>query len=392
MPSKGLAAENVAYEEPILRRCLYNSCSRWPTTPNNRKIVKHVSLTLKAGLGALNSVKTHGFDVSSIGTIAGASGGAKWLVLSQLDRAILANLVPKLQGPVHLLGTSIGSWRFACYAQNDPIAAIERFEAAYVEQRFSERPGVHEITATSREIIRLLLGANGVDEILNHPVFRTHVMAVRSRHILASEKPWLLGTGLLTAATLNLLSRRTLGMFFERALFYDSRDLPPFFNATGFPLQQVVLGPRNLEDAVVATGSIPFVLTGVRDIDGARPGVYRDGGVIDYHHDLPHSAEERLTLYPHFYDRIVPGWFDKKLGWRRPHPEHVDRTILISPSKAFVAKLPNGKIPDRTDFVNYTPEERIKAWRGCISACEELADDFNEILERDQLAARLQPL
>ena len=354
--------------------------------------MKPVSLTFKAGTGALKSIKTHGFDISSIGTIAGASGGAKWLVLSQLDRAILSNLVPKLQGPVHLLGTSIGSWRFACYAQNDPIAAIERFESAYVEQSFSERPDIHEISATSREIIDFVLGSNGVDEILNHPIFRTHVMAVRSRHILASEIRWLLGLGLLTVATLNLVSRKTLGMFFERALFYDTRELPPFFDVTGFPLQQIALSPRNLEDAIVATGSIPLVLTGVRDIDGATPGAYRDGGVIDYHHDLPHSAEERFTLYPHFYDRIVPGWFDKSLGWRRPHPEHVDRTILISPSREFVSRLPNGKIPDRTDFVNYSAAERTSAWRECIKACEELADEFNEILEKGQLAARLQPL
>jgi len=114
--------------------------------------------------------------------------------------------------------------------------------------------------------------------------------------------------------------------------------------------------------------------------------------VIDYHHDLPHSAEERLTLYPHFYDRIVPGWFDKKLGWRRPHPEHVDRTILISPSAEFVSRLPNGKIPDRSDFANYSQSERQKAWRDCTLACEELADEFNEVLQRGQLAARLQAL
>jgi len=354
--------------------------------------VKPISLTVKAGASALKTVKTHGFDVSSVGTIAGASGGAKWLVLSQLDRVILSSLVPKLQGPVHLLGSSIGSWRFACYAQNDPITAIERFEDAYVEQTFSDRPDVPEITATSRDTIHLLLGAHGVDEILNHPVFRTHIMAVRSRHLLASEKRWLLGAGLLAAAALNLVSRKTLGMFFERALFYDPRDLPPFFDVTGFPLQQIALCPQNLEDAVVATGSIPLVLSGVRDIDGTVPGVYRDGGMIDYHHDLPHSAAERLTLYPHFYDHIVPGWFDKKLGWRRPHPENVSRTILISPSQSFVSRLPNGKIPDRGDFVNYTQAERITAWRGCIKACEELADDFNEILQKEQLAAYLQPL
>jgi len=354
--------------------------------------VKSVSLTFKAGAGALKSVKKDGFDISSIGTIAGASGGAKWLVLSQLDRAILSNLVPRLKGPVHLLGTSIGAWRFACYAQNDPVAAIDRFETAYIEQTFSDQPDIPEITAKSREIIKLVLGPDGVKEILSHPVFRTHVMAVRSRHILASESRWLLALGLLTAASLNLVSRKTLGLFFERALFYDERELPPFFDAAGFPLQQVPLSPKNLEDAIVATGSIPLVLTGVRDIDGATPGAYRDGGVIDYHHDLPHSAKERLTLYPHFYDRIVPGWFDKKLGWRRPHPEHVDRTILICPSAEFVSRLPNAKIPDRTDFVNYTQSERLSVWRACTRACEELADDFNEILEKDRLAAHLQAL
>ena len=354
--------------------------------------MKPVTLTFKAGAGALRSVKTHGFDIASIGTIAGASGGAKWLVLSQLDRAILKNLVPKLLGPVHLLGTSIGAWRFSCYAQEDPVAAIDRFETAYIEQSFSIRPDIHEITAKSREIIDVVLGARGRAEILRHPVFRTHVMAVRSRHVLATENRWFLTIGLLTAASFNVVSRRSLGMFFERALFYDARDLPPFFDAAGFPLQQVVLCETNLADAIVATGSIPLVLRGVRNIDGARPGVYRDGGVIDYHHDLPHSANDRFTLYPHFYDRIVPGWFDKRLAWRKPHAAHVDRTILVSPSDAFVAKLPNGKIPDRTDFVNYSSSERIAAWRACTEACREMADDFNEVLEKDELAARLQAL
>jgi len=383
---------NVSFVEPTSSGIPYNSRSSFAANPINRHFVKPVTLTFKAGAGALRSVKTHGFDISSIGTIAGASGGAKWLVLSQLDRAILTNLVPKLQGPVHLLGTSIGAWRFSCYAQSDPVAAIDRFENAYIEQSFSERPDIQEITAKSREIIDVILGAGGRAEILSHPVFRTHVMAVRSRHLLATENRWLLTVGLLTAASLNLISRRTLGMFFERALFYDARDLPPFFEVGGFPLQQIVLSETNLADAIVATGSIPLVLQGVRDIDGAKPGVYRDGGVIDYHHDLPHSAKERLTLYPHFYDRIVPGWFDKKLGWRRPQPDHVDRTILVSPSDAFVAKLPNGKIPDRTDFVNYLPAERIAAWRACTEACKEMADEFNEVLEKDQLAARLEAL
>jgi len=293
---------------------------------------------------------------------------------------------------VHLIGSSIGSWRFACYAQKDPIAAIERFERAYLTQSYSEKPDIHEITAKSREILTLVLGETGVAEILNNSLFRTHVMAVRSRRITAMENRWLLAAGLIAAATLNAVSRKTLGLFFERALFFDKRDVPPFFDLTGFPLQRIELTPQNLQDAVVATGAIPLVLSGVRDIQGATPGMYRDGGVIDYHLDLPHSARESLTLFPHFYDRIVPGWFDKKLKWRKPDPGNVDRTILISPSAEFVAKLPNAKIPDRSDFLNYTQEERATAWRTCVDACTELADEFNEVMERDQLAARLQPL
>ena len=166
-------------------------------------------LTFKGGAGALKSIRSHGFDIASIGTIAGASGGAKWLVLSQLDRAILQNLVPKLRGPVHLIGSSIGSWRFACYAQNDPLTAIARFEKAYLDQTYSERPDIHEITAKSREILAEVLGANGVREILENPLFRTHVMAVRSRGITATENRLLLATSLLAAAAMNAISRKT---------------------------------------------------------------------------------------------------------------------------------------------------------------------------------------
>ena len=324
--------------------------------------------------------------------MAGASGGAKWLVLSQLDRAIIDTIVPRLAGPVHLIGSSIGSWRFACYAQADPRAAIDRFEALYLSQTYSEKPDIHEITAKSREILDAVLGTTGVDEILTNPLFRMHVMAVRSRHVFATENRIALALALMAAALLNAVHRSTLGWWFERALFYDKRDVPPFFDVTGFPLQTIEMTADNLADAVVATGSIPLVLSGVRNIAGARPGVYRDGGVIDYHLDLPHSTEERLTLFPHFYGRIVPGWFDKRLKWRRPQAGNVDRTILVSPSDEFVASLPNRKIPDRSDFVNYSAEERHGIWRECVAACEAMAEEFVDVIEKDQLAARLEPL
>jgi hypothetical protein len=350
------------------------------------------SLTFRAGPGAIDSIRRHGFAPERIGTFAGASGGAKWLVLSQLDRVILKTIVPQLQGPVHLIGTSIGAWRFACYTQDDPVAAIERFEHAYIHQTYSAAPDINEISEKSREILGVILGDEGVRQILRHPVFRTHIMTVRARHIAASEQHYVLGAALIIAATLNMISRRTLGWFFERALFFDARDLPPFFDVDGFPLQRVIARENNLADAIVATGAIPLVLNGVRDIEGAMGGVYRDGGVIDYHLDLPHADDDKLAFYPHFFDRIVPGWFDKKLTWRRPHPVHVDRTILVSPSAEFVAGLPNHKIPDRTDFTSFAPDDRMKLWRQVVAECERLGDELHEVVEKGQMESRLRPL
>ncbi len=350
------------------------------------------SLVFRAGPGAYDTIRRHGFAIDRIGTIAGASGGAKWLVLSQLDRVILETIVPRLQGPVHLIGTSIGAWRFACYAQPDPVAAIERFEDAYIHQSYSDAPDIDEITTKSREILQILLGNDGATNILSHPLFRTHVMTVRARNIAAFEQRHVLAAALILAAGMNAISRQTLGWFFERALFFDARDLPPFFDVEGFPLQRVMMRQENLEDAVVATGAIPLVLSGVKDIVGAMPGVYRDGGVIDYHLDLPHSDPDHLALYPHFFDRIVPGWFDKKLTWRKPNPANVDRTVLISPSPEFVAELPNGKIPDRTDFTTFPPQDRMRLWRRVVAECGRLGDELNEVIEKGKLESRLTPL
>jgi hypothetical protein len=201
-----------------------------------------------------------------------------------------------------------------------------------------------------------------------------------------------LSIGLSLAAAANLFSRRALGLFFSRGLFYDPRDRPPFFNVGDFPLQTISLSERNIIDAIAASGSVPLVISGVENIDGAPAGVYRDGGVIDYHLDLPLSLPGRLTLYPHYFERLIPGWFDKRLPWRKPDPVHVDRTILICPSAEFISRLPNAKIPDRTDFVNMPQDQRRRAWRNAVAACGELADDLADVLDKGQLPARLQPL
>lgn len=352
--------------------------------------MKHLSV--RAGPGALAHIQREGFKPADIRAMVGASGGSKWLVLAGLDEAIIRNVLPQLKGPVHLLGSSIGAWRFSCYAQTDPLAALGRFKSAYLDQTYSENPDRDEITRVSAQILLDILGPNGAEEIVNHPVFRTHVMAVRSRNLTKSDRSVPLLAGLVAAMLANHVSRRSLGAFFERALVHDTRDEPPFFNVDDFPIQHIPLSAQNIAPAVLASGSVPFVLNGVRDLPGAVPGMYRDGGIIDYHFDVPLSHGEGITLYPHFYDYMLPGWFDKRRRSRRPQAKHLDRVLLVSPSAEFVASLPRGRIPDRTDFKTMATSERLKVWRQVVAESARLGDEFLELCQGDNLASVAQPI
>lgn len=353
---------------------------------------KDPALLFKAGAGAFDLIRRDGFSEEMIGTMLGASGGAKWLVLSQLDRVVLRRLLPKIPGTVHVLGSSIGAWRFACYAQQDPVAAIERFEAAYLEQTYTEKPDSAEITARIVEILDTILGPCGAADIVSHPAIRTSIMTVRARHLVATEYRPVLAAGLLLAMSANLVHRRALGAFFERGLFFDSRERPPFFELNDFPIHRVPLSEANVRDAVIASGAIPMVLQGVRDITGAPPGMYRDGGVIDYHLDIQAAQPDRIALFLHFFDWLKPGWFDRQLSWRRHSAASTDRVLLICPSPEFISRLPDSKVPDRTDFARMPESRRVRVWREVVDACRQLADEMNDVLDKGELPARLQRL
>ena len=99
------------------------------------------------------------------GTLVGASVGPKWLVLRHLDTVLIDRLVLARSTPLGTLGSSIGSFRHACYAQSDPHVALACFEPAYVEQAYAEEdlnrrglPSPEAITRESENVLRHLLG------------------------------------------------------------------------------------------------------------------------------------------------------------------------------------------------------------------------------------------
>jgi hypothetical protein len=347
------------------------------------------SLTVRAGREALASLRRDGFRADSFSTLLGASGGPKWLVLSSIDRVLARRFVAERHTPLHAFGTSIGAFRHSCLAQGDPLTALDRFEEAYVGQAYETKPTPAEVTGVSRSVLDALLGSGGAAEPLAHSAMRLHVGTVRCRGALGTDARVPLTLGLGASAAANALSRRTLGLFFERVVFH-STDAPAFA-FDDLPTRSARLDAGNLREATLASGSIPVVMAAIRDVPGAPRGLYRDGGITDYHFAMDFDAPPGLVLYPHFFDRIVPGWFDKPLSWRKARGALLDRTVFVAPSREFVATLPGAKVPDRDDFVTHSTSERQRRWKEAITACRRLGDEFEALLEGDNLAAAAQP-
>jgi hypothetical protein len=349
-------------------------------------------LTLRAGPTAHALIRRNGLRAEDVDVMPGASGGAKWLVLGGIDRFLFGEFLqqPRTRA-LHCIGSSIGSWRMACFAQRDPVAALARGHHAYIyEQRYSPKPSVREVTEVLTSALDALLGPTGVDDILAHPFIRLHVITAEGRGLAASERKLVLALTLAIAAAANAVSRKALSLQLRRSIFHSAGSDTPFATLTDFPTAHHPLTRENLRAALLASGSIPLVLEGVVIPD--TPGsVHWDGGVIDYHLDIDFGAGHGLVLYPHFYSHVIPGWFDKALRWRRARVENFKRTLLIAPSEAFVASLPGGRIPDRQDFYKLSDGERMVRWQAVLDRSAELGEELRELIVTGRIADALEP-
>jgi hypothetical protein len=353
------------------------------------------SIRFFAGRKVLPLIREEGLSPDRVRVMAGAAGGPKWLVLSGLDRVICSSLFGHRKRPLFLIGSSIGAWRFAALSRINQLDALEIFQREYINQRYSSKPTIEEIDSQTVRIMNAFLQEESLREILSHPYMRLNLMTVRCRWPVASDKRIPLGLGLVGAALSNFFKRSLLRFFFERTLFYDLRDIPPFSRMSGFPIRQYPLTVDNLRSSLVASGSIPLVMSGIRNIPGAIKGVYRDGGIVDYHLDIPFIEDgEGIVLYPHYRNRITPGWFDKKLTWRKPNPDNMENVLLVCPSESFVESLPYGKIPERNDFYLFRGRdgERIAYWERVVRESERIGDDFWEAVQTGEIRELVEPM
>lgn len=324
---------------------------------------------VQAGPTACAHLQRQGWNWQDFEVVIGASAGPKWLVLSALDRFLAPVLQQNRQEPLHLLGSSSGAYRFSAYVQEDPVRALKNLEEAYIDADWSPERPQKLIRQTAAGIVRSFLRR----QPLEHPNYRLHIITSLCHGWLAWDQKWAQVLALLAGVVLNALGRDKLGYLVKRLVFSDPRSpLPARFH--DLPTLRTELNESNHFEAVLASGAIPVLIPGERDLPGAPPGLLRDGGLVDYHFDQLQLHNEGLILYPHFADSLLPGWLER-YGRRRRIPQQVlDRMVLLSPHPDWISKLPNGKIPERGDAAHMGQRERRRLWSEAARRGQDLAE------------------
>lgn len=331
-------------------------------------------LQLLAGTHAYQQIKSRGLTADDVTMLVGASGGPKWFSLFGLDQYLLTDFFKQRRAPLDLLGSSAGAWRFACFAQLDGAAASRRFCDAYRTLCYPAKAPTAEVTAISKTVLEAVFPHAGhISQVVSNNTFRLNfIVAQKIGRPLATSRIGQLGQ-ITGAAAVNLLHRPWLGRYYQRVLFAQKQS--ELTVPADLPTLRETLTTANLQTALLASGSIPLVLDPVTEIAGMQPGQYIDGGLTDYHFAWPFHTKG-IVLFPHFYPHASPGWFDKALPWRRAKAAQFQQVAMLCPTPAWVASLPYGKIPDRTDFNKMSDPLRISYWQEVTERSFELAEDL----------------
>jgi hypothetical protein len=372
------------------------------------------SLILRAGPKAMATIRREGLRPEQVAVLPGAAGGPKALGIIGLDNALFGEWLPRAPRVRDLIGASIGAWRFAAVCRGDARAALKDFGNIYCGQRYPPRPSARMVSESAHNNTRELLDGHEA-AVLSHPHYRLHVIATRGIGLMARQSRIRTPAGFAVAALVNAVGRRHLRHLADRMWFHDARGMPAFIHGAAaagsavtdataagcaahafdsFRTVTTALDAANLHPALWASAAIPMVMLGVEQVPGAPPGTYWDGGIIDYHLHLPYHRADGITLYPHFTDRIVPGWLDKPLPWRRARGQWLENLVLVSPSQEYLESLPHRKLPDRSDFKRFEHDgdARERYWRRAMAESERLGDEFLRLTDSGEIGARLQPL
>ena len=349
------------------------------------------SLNIRAGHLARQLIEQEGLQASHIDIIPGAAGGPKGIGIQGLDQAIFADFLPRAAQKRTLIGSSIGSWRFASIAAWGATEGTKRLSELYTHLHFHKKMSRQEVSDICRGmLIDLIQGKES--ELVNHPDYHLTVISVKAQHIFQSDKALPLLASVAGIVGTTAVARKHSRHFMQRVISQPQSGPQFKINDDGFTTHYHSLTPDSVTPWLMASASIPGVMVAIRDIPDAPQGSYRDGGLIDYHIDLPFQSQG-IVLYPHFTDSITPGWFDK-LFKRQANPDNQARTLLLSPSQEYLDSLPLGRLPDRKDFTfkGLDNQQRIQMWNQCVAESQRMGDEFLEMVEKQNFPAFMQAL
>ena len=283
-----------------------------------------------------------------------------------------------------LVGASIGGWRFACAMQAEPRQALARLAERYTDETYAAKIGVADITRQTRLMLDEVLPPEARAALIDHPHYQLSLLLVRSHGMLASEARAAAGRPGAERRAQRRVPR-------PAAPRLQPGDLPR-------PAQRLALQARGRHPyAVPAAGNGQSG----RRADGhhrhsrraqRRAAAGRAGRHLPRRRPdrlpsgLPFAHGDDIVLYPHFTERIVPGWFDKFLPWRGSSPAHHANTVLIAPSRDYLARRPAASCQ--------TVRTSTAIWAGTLSAnrfgarpppSQRLGDAFMAWLERPDL-------
>ena len=344
------------------------------------------ALTIQAGSLAKQLIQKEGLQAYHVDMIPGAAGGPKGIGLMGLDQAIFGDFLQRAKQRRYLIGSSVGAWRFASLIAQGEKKGAEQLAELYINLPFHKGMKIAEIEKISRDMLHGILGDQS-EKLVTHPDYHLAIIAAKAEHIFQSDQKLALYSSLLGIIGSNAISRNHLNKFMQRVIS-QPEHFPQFkIQDDAFTTHYVNFNTDNVADWLMASGSIPGVTPAVKNIADAPQGAYRDGGLIDYHIDLPFDSKG-IVLYPHFSDSITPGWFDKMFKSRKANPENQARTLLLSPSAEYLKSLPLGRLPDRKDFVlkGLSDSERKKLWRQSVAESQRMGDEFLELVEKQNFA------
>jgi hypothetical protein len=345
-------------------------------------------LEYRAGPRALEILRQRGLTASDLDALVLPAIGPKWLVLAGFDRALLEHgWFDAAHGRALLFGSSVGAWRALALASRDPKRTHAALVDAYCGQRFTHADDPPAISAAYRRLIRDVYSDDDLAYALRHPRFDVALAAVRARGPFSSRTAQTLT--LASAALLNMLSASARALFFERVIFESRADVACASSDTRAPLTT-----DNVRDVALASGTVPMYMQAIQNIAHAPVGAYLDGGFSDYHVNQRLDSGAGMSVLFLHQRRIVPGWLDKFVPWRRSAPDQLSRLLLIYPNAEFVRSLPGGAVPTRDDFQLFVdrPEERIARWREVVARSQALGESFLQSVASGEIAARTQAL